>query len=432
MTRTSRIAIALTALLCAVSVRAGDARLDLTIDTPEAGSIIGDPGGTSFVAGKALALFGKFQAFDIAFVIDTSESTSAPSGADVDGDGEVGHRRGADWLTVFGKVLPLPNSDRGDNVLAAEVAAVRTLIDQLDPRTTRVGLVAFSGDLDPMVTDSYTAVPLTSDFQKVYRGLDDILDRGPGGMTNMASGVNLATAELLGTDTALSERREDAQRIMLFLTDGIPTLPYDGSRAQNAREAIAKAMRAARFGVRIDTYAIGEEALAEPVVAIEMARVSNGIFTPVRDPKNLRAIFEQVSFAEIEKLEIVNKTTRTPASYHVQNADGSFAALVPMREGSNVIEVHARATDGSEARKSVAVRFLGNGSPAALSPRQIAQRNRLLENRLSDLQRKRAEIELERDEGIRSDLRVEIEREREEAKARADEAKKRLRIEVEE
>ena len=65
-------------------------KLTLEIAAPAQNAVIGDPGGTAFVAGRALALYGEYQEFDIVFVIDTSDSTAAPSGADVDGDGQIG------------------------------------------------------------------------------------------------------------------------------------------------------------------------------------------------------------------------------------------------------------------------------------------------------------------------------------------------------
>jgi hypothetical protein len=342
----------------------------------------------------------------------------------------VGRPRGGPFLSTLGRIL-LGITDRDDTVLAAEIAAAESLLVQLDPRTTRVGVVVFSGDSDPMTPDAYTEVELTTNYDKVRRGLARVGDRGPEGMTNMVSGVNTAIIELLGTQSAYSERREGARRIILFLTDGYPTLPYEHSRRLNARAAIERAKRAKRAKIRIDTFAIGEEALDEPISAVEMARVTGGIFTPVRHPRDLRAVFEEVTFAEIERLEVKNRTTGKPASYLIQNADGSFSALVPMREGSNTVEVFARATDGSEARKRIKLRFLADGSIQPLTPRLVGQRNRLLENRLLDLQRRRLEIEEARDEQIRRELRVEIEKEREAATQRAAEAGKRLQIEVE-
>jgi hypothetical protein len=405
--------------------------LMLEIDSPANGAVIGDPMGSAFVSGKALALFGEYQTFDIVFVVDTSDSTAAPSGADIDGDGVIGARRGEKFLSILGRVLPLPNSDKEDSILAAEVAGVRVLLSQLDPRTTRVGIVAFSGDNDALTPDAYTEVPLTTDYDKIEKGLDDIFRRGPKGLTNMVSAVNLATIELLGSQSAYSTKREGAKRVIMFLTDGQPTLPLENSQLQNAKMAIQQAVRAAKLDVRIDTFAIGEDALSEPVVVVEMARVSSGVFTPVKHPKDLRAIFEDVNFSDIDELSVRNKTTNAPASELITNPDGSFSALLPMKDGENVIEAFARSTDGTTGRREIKVKFLAGAEAQELTPRMVAQRNRLLENRLLELQRRRVEIKTEADEEVRRDLQVEIEKERDKAKKAAEKTRKEIELSVE-
>jgi len=404
--------------------------LRLAIDSPANGAVIGDPTGMAFVSGSALALFGEYQTFDIIFVIDTSDSTAEPSGADIDGNGVIGEKRGAKYLSVLGSILPLPNTDKGDSVLAAEIMGCRVLLSQLDPRTTRVGVVSFAGDSDALTPDAITEVPLTTDYKKVERGLDAIYRRGPKGMTNMVSAVNLATIELLGTQSAYSQKRDGAKRVIMFLTDGQPTLPLENSGLQNAKMAIQQAVRAAKFDIRIDTFAIGEDALAEPVVVVEMARVSNGVFTPVRNPKDLRAVFEDVSFSSIERLEVRNKTTGKMAEYVVPNPDGTFSALVPMNTGKNTVEVYARSTDGTEGKREVTVSFLAGAEPQELSPRLLGQRNRLLENRLLDLQRRNVEIQAEANEDTRRALKLEIDHERQQAQEKAEKARKEVDVSV--
>lgn len=403
----------------------------LEVETPTPGAVIGDPMGMAFVSGRALALYGEYQTFDIVFVVDTSDSTAAPSGADIDGDGTVGVRRGEKFLSILGRVLPLPNTDDGDSILAAEILAVRTLARQLDPRTTRVGLVAFSGDSDALTPDAYTEVPLTTDYSKLEKGLDALQRRGPKGLTNMVSAVSTATIELLGSQSAYSTKREGAKRVIMFLTDGQPTLPLENSQLQNAKMAIQQAVRASKADIRIDTFAIGEEALSEPVVVVEMARVSGGVFTPVRHPKDMRAIFEEVNFSDIEKLEVRNKTRGRMADNLITNPDGSFSALVSVAEGENVLEAYARATDGTEARCDVTVKFLKGAATPELSPRLLAQRNRLLENRLLELQRRRVEIQTEQDEEVRREIQVEIEREREKARVATEAKRKEIELSVE-
>ena len=162
-----------------------------------------------------------------------------------------------------------------------------------------------------------------------------------------------------------------------------------------------------------------------------MARVTSGVFTPVRHPKDMRAIFEEVSFSDIEKLEVRNKTRGQVAENLITNPDGSFSALVSVAEGENVLEVYARSTDGTESRREVPVKFLAGARPAELSPRLLAQRNRLLENRLLDLQRRRVEIQAAQDEEVRREIKVEIEKEREKARAASEERRKEIQLSVE-
>jgi len=386
----------------------GPPRLALSIETPEKDAIVGDPGGMGFIAGKAMAHFGELELFDIVLVVDHSASTSAPSGGDIDGDGEVGALVGDDGaFSVFGRFLPITDED--DNVLAAELAAAETLLEQLDPRTTRVGVVGFAGDGDPETYDADVYAPLTTEYDRVRKALAEIRDLGPQGRTNMMAGVRLATIEVMGTESAASTPRSGAHRIILFLTDGRPTLPHEVSVHENRRLAVEAASEAARLGVRIDTFAIGQEALDDPLATIEMARATQGIFTPVLVPHELQSVFEKVTFSEIQTLEVVNRSNGKPATYLTRAADGSYSALVPLDEGINQLEVYARANDGREMRRSIAVQFQGDAAVQPLTPAMRTARNRLLEARLLDLRNRHVEIRTGLDAQTRKILAIEIE-----------------------
>ncbi len=188
---------------------------------------------------------GDFAGLDVIIALDTSDSTAAPSGADLDGDGKTGVPPSDETTlqSILRQLLPRAESDPEDSILAAEVAGVRQLLQHLDPRTTRVGIVRFSGDDDPHTPDAYTEVPLTADYRKVEDGLEVLLWRGPLGLTNMVAGVNLATIELLGSKSASSTEREGAERVIMFLSDGLPTLPLENQHPQNAKLAIEQAAR---------------------------------------------------------------------------------------------------------------------------------------------------------------------------------------------
>ena len=403
------------------------------IEEPLEGAVVGDPSG-AFVAGRALALLGEFKRFDVVLVLDTSGSTAESSGADINGNGVIGRDR-------LGGILGA--TDPGDSILAAEVAAARRILRGLDPRSTRVGLVTFAGDAPHqggggiVVFGSgprraaLTEEPLTSEFDRIEASLDRVLQRGPDGLTHMAEGLRTAVIELKGYRGGLSEPDADSEKIALFFTDGQPTLPYDAMfEADNVRAVLRAADQAKRAGVRAHSFAIGPEALDGPVAAVEIAARTGGYFTPVRHPGDLVEVIESVSFSNIESVTVRNATTGEPASHLESNADGSFGALVPVATGRNRIEVVARAVDGSEARGEVTVAYAAGAPRADLPTPLIAQRNRLLEQRLLELRRGRVETEREAAEATRRELEIQIEREREEASRRADEQRKRLDLEV--
>jgi hypothetical protein len=404
--------------------------LRLAIDFPGNDAVVTDAEG-AFVAGRALALLGEFRRFDVMLVIDTSDSTRAASGADVNENGVVGEDR---VLGIF------PTTDAGDSILAAEIAAAGRVLDSLDPRSTRVGLISFAGEpLPPPGTigighggrpDAITEQPLTTEYGSVRKALRRVLERGPEGLTNMTEGLRMAVRELKGFRGGVSKPDPGSEKVVLFFTDGQPTLPYDGGAiAHNVRSVLRAANQARRTDVVIHSFAIGPEALEGPVAAVEMARISNGRFTPVRKPGDLMQVIENVDFANLETLAVRNQTLGREATELVQKADGGFGALVPVAEGRNVIEVAARATDGSEARAQIVVHHLPGASPVAAPRELVALRNQLLEKRVLNLKRGRVEAERARNEEVRRGIELEIERERAEAEQRAQQQRRDLRIE---
>jgi hypothetical protein len=330
-------------------------------------------------------------------------------------------------------VVDTGSTDPGDSILAAEVAAAGELAAGLDPRTTRVGLVTFAGEpvavgdrlvLAEIRRAAVTEEPLTSDPRRLAAALERVLARGASGGTHMAAGIDQATLELLGLPGSLSRSDPESEKIVLFLTDGTPTLPHWGSDAGNVRAVLASAERARRVGVRIHSFAIGPEALDGPVSTVEMAAITDGLFTPVREPGRLTRFVETVSFARIEEVAIRNATSGRGASQARVRADGSWDALVPLEPGDNEIEVRARAGGGAEAVQRVGVRHVPGAGVPPLPVELLPRHNALLAARLGELRHERAEA-------MRRELVLEIERERSAALARAARQRKELELEVE-
>ncbi len=397
--------------------------VQLTIESPEPEAVFGDAAG-AFLAGSALARRSGTGRFDLFIVIDTSESANKPSGVDVDGDGELG---------VAGPEADRKSTDPGDSVLAAEVAAAERVVDGLDAKRTRVGVVTFAGeavlqllrDLDrpPVRLAALTQEPLTSDYRRVRAALDELSRSAPYGMTHMAAGIDLATLELLGLAGSVGTPDPDSTKLILFFTDGQPTLPYLASESRNVAAVQVAADRARRAGVRIHSFAIGPEALEGPVAAVEMAAITEGLFTPVPDPGRLSEFVDAMRLADVEEVAVRNASSDQVAHEVRLHADGSFEALVPLQVGKNRLEVRARSSSGGEASASLLVHYAPGSARAVLPAELLAKYNRLLEQRL-------LELGIEQRERMRRELILEIERERASALLRAAAQRKELDLQA--
>jgi hypothetical protein len=186
---------------------------------------------------------------------------------------------------------------------------------------------------------------------------------------------------------------------------------------------LAAAQRARRAGVRIDSFAIGPEALSGPLSAVEMASITEGLFTPVRHPGSLVRSMSLVSFARVEALAVRNLTTGQDAYEDRLHADGAWDALVPLAPGPNELEVRVRGAGGAEASQRIVVRRVPGATSPVLPAELVPRHNALLAARLRRL-------EAEKLDRVRRELIVEIEQEREKAQQRAAQQRRELRIEV--
>jgi hypothetical protein len=407
--------------------------IEIGIDFPADGAIFDSAAG-AFLAGRALATQGDYTRFDVVLVLDTSGSTADATGVDVNGNGVVG-AGGLRGLFRMG-------ADPGDSILAAEVAAAVRLLDRFDPRNVRASIVTFSGappdaagygggivipvggggPLPPAITQT----PLTSDFAAVRRSLEHVLEWGPFGSTHMAAGMDQATIELLGLRGALSEPDPNTQKVVIFLTDGMPSLPT-GIESYDVRACLRAADRARRAGITVHTFAIGPEALSGPIAPVEMAQRTGGTFTPVRNPADIVSMIEGVSLVDLSELRVRNLTTQKDAAEVDLRMDGGFGALVDLKPGKNRIEVAARADDGTESRREITLHFAPGAPPPQVPGPLAAARNALLERRLATLKQVGLGIEQQRTDQTRREIALEIER----AQARAGEQRRELHIEPE-
>ena len=375
------------------------------------------------IRGSAVADADTPLAYDVIIAIDASHSTRIASGSDVDGDGTVGFNPHEELLPPGSYPDDVVCTDAGDTIFAAEVAAAQALIESLDPGRVRVGILTFSGEVNPRTgerarwdqQDAWVEVPLTDDFDRALAALPGILARGPHGATNFAAGVRLAIRELAGFAGAMSEPRPDAKKVILFLSDGLPTLPFGKGTSVDAGDteaALTAARLAHKAGITINTYAIGPQALTNPMAATEMARITVGSFMPVRNPGEIVAFLQAVSFANVDDVVFTNLTTREVSTDVNLSPDGSFSGFVPVREGTNRVRVTALASDGSSSNVEFDLEFETaglSGRELTLELERVRERNKhlmlLIERdriqRFREQQRKSLEFEAEEIPAIR-------------------------------
>ena len=192
----------------------------MQIRSPNDGTKITQEQDYLLVSGKVASGANRSPLVDI-LVLDVSGSTASYAGVDFPEFSQlpnfyISERRPRRLLGPWCPGKPGPHS-MCDSILAAEIVASHRLLPQLNPETTRVGVIIFSGA-------AWLRQPLTHNFDEVRQNLDLIYKRGPSfSGTNMEAAIRAATNELLGEGQ--SEKYLDSIKQIIFLTDGFPTLP---------------------------------------------------------------------------------------------------------------------------------------------------------------------------------------------------------------
>ncbi len=387
------------------------AAVAIDILSPTAGEIVRNRVHVAAIRGTARSGVKDPLDFDVMIAIDVSKSTRFPSGIDVDEDGDVGFNPHEELIAPGTYHEDVVCSDPDDSILSAEIQAARMLIDSLTAGRSRVGVLTFSGEVDletgervsPNQKDAQLRVAMTDDFNAAKEELDEIHREGSHGATNFSAAIRLAVVELVGLTGSKSKARPRARRMLQFLTDGVPTFPYgrgDTPDAEDTEEAINAARLARKAGLTINSFALGRYALESPVATTEMARLTGGVYTPVRNPGEILAFLRSVSFANIEDVVITNLTTND-ISYDVHlSPDGSFSGFVPVGTGRNTVQVTVLASDGGENSVSLNVDFEQSGlteNELVVELERVRERNKKM---MLMLERKRIKAFRERQKGV--------------------------------
>jgi hypothetical protein len=384
------------------SARAAEPRVQIL--SPKDGGRITQEQNLIFISGKVARDAARSARVDLFLVVDISGSTSQYSGSDLGDAGALPESSGSSGfptpqISIGGMSIGKPSMrSLRNSILAAEVAAARRLLLQLNPETTRVGVLTFS-------EGAKLLQPLTNDFERLRRVLDDILREGPYGGTNMVEGIRLGITELMGL--GVSEKRTDAVKVQVMLTDGFPTLPIGRARLAAPEDtdlAINAARLAGKAGIKVHVFTLGEEALSFPRAAASIAKESGGTYIPVTRPADVLAVVENVSVVGVDHVQVVNRTSGQKATQNRLSADGFFSSAVPVVEGPNQIDVFARASDGTNGSDSITV-YYQPGTQKSLDLEIFLEKEKKLELEIKRLGRSPAEIqrdvERNREESLR-------------------------------
>jgi hypothetical protein len=222
--------------------------------------------------------------------------------------------------------------------------------------------------------DAALAMPLTSDYAALDRRLEELWNHEPVGMTDVAAGIGRAVIELSGDSLrgAASESRDDATRLILYLGDGKPRLPYDKHKAEMA--ALYAGDLASRYDIRIHVFELGYNAVSRKKSRwlARMARGTGGRHTGIARPGDVVAALATARLSVVERVEVRNRTTGAEATNVATAIDGSFYTEIPLVEGANRLRVEAVLDGGRRASEDFVVAFLP-GEPTGALERQLKQ-----------------------------------------------------------
>jgi hypothetical protein len=346
----------------------------LRIDAPAPGAVTRLP--LAEVAGGAGR--GAGAGWDVAIVLDLSESTLHPSGLDLDSDGPGGRSDPA-LIERLAREQPalarrLGELDFEDTILAAEREAAAALLARTTGPRMRTGLVGFSNG-------AATLAPLGSSLAAQQQALAEL----PFVLGEHLRGTHYAAALAeAGRMLEPAAEADGVQRAIVFLSDGAPSLPvFSGDDGRT--EALAASREVGLAGIRLFAFAFGAEGAGASEVLARMAEWTDGRAERVAEPEQLVTALRELALVDVARLAITNATTGVAARAVRLFPDGSFDGLVTLAEGENLLRVEAFASDGSGVRAERTVRRAA-GEAAA----EEAARGRAL---LEQLRRRTAEME---------------------------------------
>ena len=353
---------------------AASVRIDL--DPPSA--LGSEASGLVFLSGRALADAPGGGGLDLVLLLDTSDSTDEAAFENAPADRPA--QRGA--RSLLARLFTWLGYSRSDparpTILSEELRAARAILADLDPHTSRVGIVLLAGESGSTPGAPVTALPLASDFARARALFDWFELQGPGGQAQWSAALRRSLALLVGVDGENTPAQvPDLRRRALLVLSDARLAPVERSGPE--LEAVLDQAR--RADVRVDALVFGEEAARGAPLLQQLAHRTGGSARGVLQAADVLEAASAFDHARVARLEVWNDTLAEPAAALHRRADGSFGSLVRLAPGENQISVVARGWNGLESRREIRVdreTVVASAGLSALEPAALALRGRLL------------------------------------------------------
>ena len=300
---------------------------------------------------------------DVVLTLDSSGSVFTASGLNLDGDAITGVDV-CDMATggCDPRYLDHWTTDFDDILLKVELDAAQNLIAQLDPNTTRMGIVTFGGDasVELSVGPLAAASKELADFGfRLNRGSDIV-----GGLHASLDALEQAPV-LPGS--------EPPQRSILLLSDGEVAIPDMDFKAQDEYlQGFLTRARAAH--TRVFTFGVGPQGPRSTKFMETVARETGGRHVSVKTAADIAVELQLIPLTGLADVELRNATTGAPGRAVRVFPNGSFDGYAPLVPGDNDLAVTATLADGRRVESHARVHF---ESPAHPTEAQLADAEKL-------------------------------------------------------
>ncbi len=253
--------------------------------------------------------------------------------------------------------LDVSGSIEKKEIFEQEISAAQTLLGQLNPDTTRVAVVRFASEAEQLQK-------LTKDFSKVTTVFGDLLEGGPEPYGEDGSATHYAEAlrEALDTHKKSPIKYRDSTtnkqvtvqplRVVVFISDGIPTLPAQPGMSQEKADiqaSLAAARLLAAQGVLVYGYALDVDSAERELTTLPaIAAITSGRYSEVRDPDDAVFIIPETSLVGMGAVDIENLKTGEKLTVET-SPDGFFSGSVSVGPGTQSLRISARDFDGLQA-----------------------------------------------------------------------------------